>query len=95
MLAPGRHHLLIEAFIELVAVRVGKNNSLEVGGVGHRLDARLVVLDQVVIALQSSTLLVLNNDFPHLQEEIVDGRVLCVPLGGAIDSAGTLEDLQD
>lgn len=95
MWIPAGHHLLVQALVELVSVLVRQDDSLQISGVVHWLDATLRVLDQVVVALKSSALLVLHHDLTDLKEEIVDGRVLTVPLGGTVDSARTLVDLNE
>ena len=87
VIVPRRDDLLVKGLVELISVCVRQDDAFVSGWVADWFDAGLGVLEQVVVALNSSSFFVLHNNFPDRQEVVIDGGELVVPLSRTVHSS--------
>ena len=76
------HDLFTYTLFIRVAIIIRFDDSFEALWVDLRFNRGFVVPNEVIVKLNASWLLLLNDEFPDLKEELIDFRVLLVPLGG-------------
>lgn len=72
VLIPNLSYLVVKILIEWVSLSEGEHDAFEILWVGLDSDGVFGISDQVVVELNSSWFLLLDHDFPDLEEEVRD-----------------------